>query len=275
MDFNYFFDSLYIYCTYQKYIPFGDSSFLILLAVATCLAGVITPWAFLPRFTLLTLQHTPLHSSQKPSGIGITSWRPSYLHIPRCLQDCIEGSPTEVISSQPFSFYLLLVYNASCSSSCHPWDEACAHSSATYYLLLLEASTIQGERKENMENLWKFEEKLGKLSSCPPGTVRLAMALHSREDIWDLSDFNRLIRVYFRDLLKDFNKNLCWHTLSNIGLTDVSFAIPVIEVTVPLTKQLIDSLFQTCFWWQALGLKASECDHSPQLILNYLSECDL
>ena len=78
---------------------------------------------------ILALQHTPLHSSQKPSGIGITSWRPSYLHIPRCLQDCIEGrpsylhiprclqdciegSPTEVISSQPFSFYLLLVYNA-------------------------------------------------------------------------------------------------------------------------------------------------------------------
>ena len=31
MDFNYIFDSLCIYCTYQKYIPFGDSSFLILL----------------------------------------------------------------------------------------------------------------------------------------------------------------------------------------------------------------------------------------------------
>ena len=35
MDFNYFFDSLYIYSTYQKYIPFGDSSFRILLAVET------------------------------------------------------------------------------------------------------------------------------------------------------------------------------------------------------------------------------------------------
>ena len=116
---------------------------------------------------ILTLQHTPLHSSQKPSGIGITSWRPSYLHIPQCLQDCIEGSPTEVISSQPFSFYLLLVYNAPCSSSCHPWDEACVYSSTTYYLLLLEASTIQGERKENMENLWKFEGKIRKVELLP------------------------------------------------------------------------------------------------------------
>ena len=54
MDFNYFFDSLYIFCTYQKYIPFGDSSFLILLVVETSSkAGVITPWAFLPRFILL------------------------------------------------------------------------------------------------------------------------------------------------------------------------------------------------------------------------------
>ena len=80
-------------------------------------------------------------------GLEQLSWRPSYLHIPRCLQDCIEGSPTEVISSQLSSFYLHLVYNAPCSSTCRPWDDACAHSIVTY-LLLLEASTIQGERKK-------------------------------------------------------------------------------------------------------------------------------
>ena len=41
--FQLFFDSLYILRTYQKYIPFGDSSFLILLSSRDKLGGRYYP----------------------------------------------------------------------------------------------------------------------------------------------------------------------------------------------------------------------------------------
>ena len=44
--------NFYLHGTCQKYIPLNDASFHFLSAVNLIQVGVITPWAFLPQFTL-------------------------------------------------------------------------------------------------------------------------------------------------------------------------------------------------------------------------------
>ena len=58
MTFILFIINSYLHVTCQKYIPLNAASFHFLSAVNLIQVGVITPWAFLPQFTLLTVTIT-------------------------------------------------------------------------------------------------------------------------------------------------------------------------------------------------------------------------
>ena len=116
--------------------------------------------------------------------------------------------------------------------------------------------------RKNEKNWSKFEEKWGKLKSCPPGTVRLAVALIRKS-----SDENRFLVCTFHFFLEEnqMQKNLkCvrysflwWKSWSNLDQSPISWP--------DLLMIFIGSMVRSHSYWENITLWIAHTSYQVEM----------